>query len=44
MDEYVSEVVLAKLEERSFAESAELRQARANTYVAEIRRRWYLPE
>lgn len=33
-----------RAEEASFTASAETRQARANTNVAEIRRRWYLPE
>ncbi|MER6178764.1 recombinase family protein [Streptosporangium sp. NPDC001681] len=38
------EVARLRAEAAGFATSVELRQARANTDVAEIRRRWYLPE
>ncbi|GAB2465253.1 recombinase family protein [Streptosporangium sandarakinum] len=38
------EIARLRTERANLAASAELRQARANTDVAEIRRRWYLPE
>ncbi|WP_433224647.1 recombinase family protein [Microtetraspora malaysiensis] len=38
------EIARLRAEGASFAASVELRQARANMDVAEIRRRWYLPE
>ncbi|MDP9867069.1 MULTISPECIES: recombinase family protein [Streptosporangium] len=38
------EIARLRAEAAGFAASAELRQARAGTDAAEIRRRWYLPE